>query len=235
MSFAETYAEWLIIRIVHEYYGIHRVPLALSPTSETQRFLKRHGILFRSSRTNEWRLLAPVGKPVPAADQTTLVFVLKPLDGEFYYCTGEVGSGTGFTLSETRKPGVWRELTVTAEISEAAGGQRLEVRIPATERYWEYLLISGNESEKPVPELCDEQEKLTFRYAGPVELPDASLAFRFVTTDRVPLRHSYPYRLSLWEVRKAGRRLLSDTVPFPDPSEWSVTGAEDTIAVYCYY
>lgn len=60
-------------------------------------------------------------------------------------------------------------------------------------------------------------------------------AYQFRTAEPVALNVNNSYRIKLWEIRKTGNRLLTDTLSFPRYDEISPINPEDTITTYFYY
>jgi len=236
-SLNEKYEVWFDISISHAYFGMGLAPLTLSPTDNTRIFLSKSRILFKQIESNRWVLLR-IKEEMANTDDPDLSFNISINSDEFYYVTAKniTEINPSFSLSDSQYPRIWKTIKLTDPLgNKEKTSEQILLQIPTVEKYLEYICIPkfhpGNINLKM------NEDKNNFQIHPPkkVSLPDNVEVIRFVSKDKIPLKKIYTDKVRLWEVRDSGERLISEVIPYPNPSNISIFQPNDTITTYYYF
>lgn len=206
----DTFVTLLKIKLKHDYYvdGCCK-GMNLTIGSETQQLFSRRGVLFRQSAVGEWSLIAQ--KADPFRTDEPLYLYLQQTDPCFYY----------FTQSETTyDEKTTRLLPLPVCLTEDKNGslsvQEMSLFFQARQVYWEYLFISRSGRPPNNLILSEMEERIIFGNMETVEY-EGMTAYRFQSTEKIRLKESYLYELSLVELVNTSKRTLLRRIPFPQP------------------
>lgn len=254
------------IRIEHEYFDgniCRAMQCRLSSAGQT--LCRRRGLLFRQTGTNEWTILYDnAGAGVDTlSDVLALELVLTDPDFVLYtYWNGfqlssayllELPSGQDapeaadaiVEQADKRQIGTGFctvQLRLTEKIFSDAKAEtpetvRLQFHVP--EYLWEYLFVPrGGERISPEKLRLEESGgKLTFKPFETVTEYGREM-LRTVSTDKIPLREQYKYRLRLITVTGEGdnrpKQVLLRQVEPPKPGVF-LNDDRESIRKICYF
>lgn len=236
------YEKWITITISHTYFKSGNCGVELKETASTGLLMKKAGILFRKQDPTTWVLLKARDKHngLPVEDNLLkLDFDLLPLSSEFYYYTRwekPYLKGDGWVLRNQRNtcrekkylqlriPSFWTNET-----------KNIHLTIPSGNAFWEFILIPKYSTGNYPVELKESTANLNFSEPEEIPVPGEAKAFRSITTSPIPMRNTYNYKISLWEIREKGKLVLINRIPYPQPDSRSVTNPKETITGYFYY
>ena len=238
MSNTASYSVCNTVTIVHEYFNTDKCHLDLVPSAGSAQQLKKAGMIFRKQNRCTWIMLKLDGAPsgTSLSDSKPLQFDLRNHTAEFYYYsqpTWEAPVGMGCKLEYIGRNGVWAALTMPTVFSEA--GATLTIPINSKQKFWEFILLPKSGIATEDLQIRDDKNLLHFEKGEWVKFPgEKQPVLRFVSTEAVTLRDSYPYRIRLWENKTNGENMLC-SLTSPKPSAMSTITPENTITSYCYY
>lgn len=233
-----TFSIWFSILLSHAYYVKRPCPLSLIPSEQTERFFKRHALLFLHRDANKWLVLKDADCPAEEfsdADFPFLSLGLRPAEKEFYYVSGAIRENSLFTVTEPESPGDWKVLEINTDSLIREKAEEIRMEIEPVSKFQEYILIPKYQRTDTKIKLVEERDKIRFRETGKVLLPGISEAFRFVTEEEVKLVQGNDFKIQLWEIRENGERLISECVPAPAPDACSVLDPKNFLTSYFYY
>lgn len=246
---------WITIAIENRYFEVGHCDVEVVPMAETKVLLGKAGVLLRQMDGGKWVLLKPdTGEgQVNRADlvladvEQRLRFYLRPLSDIYYFYAGEPEGSTDENSWVIKKettengmlPKVYLEIFVSHRL--LAGTTDIRLTIPTRKKYWDVVLISRNKRTDYPLELREANGKLMFSVPQTAEqltgkngspLDDA---FHCVSETPVPMKETYPFRISLWEKREKGDVLISSHIPHPRPDSMSIINAKEMITSYFYF
>ncbi|MCC8186753.1 MAG: hypothetical protein LIP08_04380 [Bacteroides sp.] len=222
----------MVVEITHDYYRGDAVPVELIPDLCTQLQMSREGVLLKKQKGNGWLLLQSGEIPVDH-QEGNFVFDLFITSASFHYVTVEEQSGKDYTYGSPSRPGSWKSLILsvpyTGEIKE------VNVHLSGRSKFLEFLCIPRYTAPACRLRLAERTQSLACSGPEPWMLFGYTPAFRFVTSQEVLLRSRHTLCFSLWEVMKAGERLLTRDLPLPATDSFSPVSPKDTLTTYFYF
>jgi hypothetical protein len=237
------YSTELHIALRHEYYLSGNYPVSLSPTAETARFLARYDMLFRKQNANNWLLVSQNDLASIAVVETRratslryLRFALHATDHTLYYVTRAWKPNPAFTVESAMGHGAWQTLSIDVQYLVKNKQKEIIVEAETEEKYLEFLCIPKfNGADIPL-RMTEEKQRIQVKEdTERATLPDSTVARRFVTTEKIKLRQDNGIKMQLWEAREMGERLISTTIPCPQPLQPSLFSPKDMLTHIHYY
>ncbi|MCD8031802.1 MAG: hypothetical protein LUF85_13525 [Bacteroides sp.] len=222
----------MVLEITHDYYRGDSVPVELIPDLFTQRRMTREGMLLKKQKGNRWLLLQS-GEPPAEPEEGNFVFDLCVNSPSFHYVTMEKQSGKDYTYGATSRPGSWK--TLIFSLPQTGEVKEVNVHLCGRSKFLEFLCIPRYTAPACLLRLAERTQLLACSGPESRMLFGHIPAFRFVTSQQVLLRSRYTLCFSLWEVRKAGERLLTRELPLPAADSISPVSPKDTITTYFYF
>lgn len=235
----ESYKPWITIRITHDYFLTNKSNIILELEAKTQKILVELGVILRNSNDSEWILYKPDN--LTSANKTKLAkslkFYLKTIDPNFYYYTDSelVVESTFFKINNTDKKEIWKELEIFCNQISFEREQNITININSLCKFFEFIIIPKPDSQSHEMKLTEEKNSLIFNSAAVDILTPNKAVSRFVSSEKICLKESYDYKISLWEMGEEGNKILKNQMPFPNSSAVSVLNSEDTISSYLYF
>lgn len=241
------YKVWITITITHGYHHPDNCGIILETADESVWLMKKADLLLHRQSNTKWMLLKPEtekDKVNPAElvlkeYEGTLNFNLIEKTHEFYYYTEwdkEGHNGSGWSLQNRKGPVPNKkqlQIRMTPDLLKRTPG--ITITIPNREAFWELILISRYNPEAYPVELRENTGKIKFSSPEVIPFPGEKKAFRCTSEIPIPMKEIYDYKISLWEKREKGERLLSSHIPHPRPDSVSVTSPQNMITSYFYF
>lgn len=233
MSSSEKYEIWFSLTVEHEYYGTENCPVQLHISHETKFLFKQYRILCRRMKVNQWAFLT---QSLEIEDEHTsnLYFELIPEDKILYYITDiqeDNVKGQNYELKRSSEINKWIELIIPIERDM----RDINISFNSKSKYLEYIVVNKNQKDNIQLKIEEKQKRINF---GKLEiLEDLSLGkgFRIISNEKIKLKKAYEnYMLQLFELKSNGERILCNNLPFPQPTETSISSPYDTITTYYY-
>lgn len=238
MGKSEKYKPWLTLTTLHEYYVRASCPVSIEPSPETDLIFRKHNMLFIKQQGAQWKLY--VENEFDPNDllinEYKLIFALYPQSEKFYYLSeNPTAENDAFTLHEAPLSKAWKNVELNLRHIINSDLQKIDIVITSPERYLEYICIPKYHSVNTKLRLTEERNRMTFHEEEFQPIAAIETAFRFVSTEKIKLSEDYNLKMQLWEIRESGERLISHSIPNPQPNELSLTNPKDTITTYFYY
>lgn len=240
MGISTTFDNWITIKITHDYFLNDTNCLQLVPEPKTNLILNKLGILLQRENKCTWKLLKRAnGEITDDANLTKILkFNLKATDPDFYYYSDPevIADNPILKIKSSSKKGIWKKLEILATPDFLEKQHLVNVPIKSLSKFFEFIIIPQPDSEHHVMKLTEDKNDLIF---NPDEIDifqsDQKSVYRFVSSEKIYLRESYNYKISLWEIHPNNKKILFDMIPFPNSSAISVLDSEDTISSYIYF
>lgn len=225
------------IGVQHPYFDTTNFRFDLLPTGDTAEILTKHRLLVKAQGNNLWVVIRETDgrQTVPAG--LDISFQLSPAFPDQYFVMGDGASVVGAcpaSLSIHRKGGVWAILTCPA-VPEADLPCPITVQLEPVCRFWEFLVFPKNTTENSQARFLVKEARDAIRFAEGewVDVKGGNRkAWRVQTTDALPLKQMYPFRVGLWE-EVDGMERFCRHLTLPSPTSHSVL-QRDTVSSYCY-
>lgn len=234
----KAYKPWITIKVTHDYFLTNKSNIALEPEAKTRKLFEELGIILRNVNDSEWILFKQDNLTSSNNSELAknLKFYLKAIDPNFYYYTNSelIVDSNFFKIKNTEKKGAWKELEILAHLVPLEN-QDITIKIHSLCKFFEFIIIPKPNSQSHVMKLTEEKNSLTFNSSEVDILKQNKSVCRFVSSEKVCLKESYDYKISLWEVSEKGNKMLQHGMPFPNSSAVSVLNSEDTISSYLYF
>jgi len=237
MGIKTTLDTWITIKIAHDYFLTDKNCIDLEPESNTNLILRKLGISIKKEDNCHWKLL----KRPNSDDQKlveTLKFNLKITDPDFYYYTNPevIVDNEILQIKNSGKKEIWKRLEIQADATSLEKDHFININIKSISKFFEFIIIPKPDSENQIMKLTEDENALTF---NPDQIDifssDQKSVYRFVSSEKIYLRESYNYKISLWDVSQKAKKILFDAIPFPNSSAISVLNSDDTISSYIYF
>jgi hypothetical protein len=203
------------------------------PTMGTRQAMSNAGFLFRKHDACTWVVLSST---LAGSPSISLDFEIRNYEPAFYYYShfnGDVPEKVNHSLTYVGQKGVWALMTIHADAFGGIGTTSV-IPIGSKEKYWEVILIAKHGKLSDGLTLEEEQGRLSFSEASPVEIPGVPYrTLRFLSLTPILLRDRYPYRIRLIERLRQSRLLLCH-IAAPQPAASSHFDPQGAITVYCY-
>lgn len=225
------------ITLEHDYFFENIDYIELEPDSKTKLKLQKLGFLFKKKDSSNWMLFHPK-ETVNLKQIGSLKFNLKVLDPDFYYYTGQIANINNNTsrLLDYNKKGIWKQLEISFDDQFMTQEHLITVSIKSISKFFEFIIIPKPDSTTKFMKLIEDSGQLTFN-PDQIDLfhSDQKSVFRFVSSEKIALRESYHYKISLLQTDQDGNEMILNKIPFPNSSAISVLNSEDTISSYLYF
>ncbi len=240
MGITTTLDTWITIKIAHDYFLTDKNYINLEPESNTNLILQRLGILIKKEDNCNWKLLKKADGEMEYDPKLleTLKFNLKINDPDFFYYTNPevIVDNEILQIKNSDKKGIWKQLEIHTKSASLKKEHFINVNIKSISKFFEFIIIPKPDSENQVMKLTEDKNALIF---NPDEIDlfysDQKSVYRFVSSEKIYLRESYNYKISLWDVSQKAKKILFDAIPFPNSSAISVLNSDDTISSYIYF
>ncbi len=233
-----TYKVWFRFMLSHEYYAKTSCPVLLAPSEETKLLFKKSNLIFRQINNGEyWVLKEEKFQEHDLLDeQPRLSFDLYPLNHTFYYVSDKIEKQElFFSVNDEKKPRVWKPIELNIPYLINRKPEEISVNITTVLKYYEYIFIPKYSKTATKIKLTEERNRITFKEAEQISLPDIPIAFRFLADKKIKLTQENNLKMQLWELKEHGDRLLSDQIPNPQPGECSLVDPKNVLTTYFYY
>ncbi|TAJ12200.1 hypothetical protein DMA11_13700 [Marinilabiliaceae bacterium JC017] len=112
---------------------------------------------------------------------------------------------------------------------------RIMIQFHSLKVFWEFVLIPRNYSEDQSLMIKEATESLQFTELEKKMLLSKQQAYRGLSSDLIPLKERYDYKVQVWETKKTGKRLIAAEVPLPMAGEFSLNTSRDKVRIVTKY
>lgn len=238
MRNVQEYRLWLTITISHEYFTRTSCPVNLEPLPETQFIFRKCNILFIRQQMAHWDLF--IEEAFTPADlmikEYKLIFGLYPQKRKFYYLSHNPDpKNDAFYLYPVPASKAWRNMELNLPYIINNNWQNIDISVKSPEKHYEYICIPKYHNSNINLQLRDERNIIELYEEEFYPVADIRNARRFMSKERVKLSEDNDPKIQLVEMRDSGERLISNSIPNPQPDEFSLIDPEGTITTYFYF
>ena len=238
MIIPATFDIWAKITFKHDFFHTKQNYINLKPDLKTEKLLLKLGLVFKKEDDSTWIILRKNKEKITVKSEI-LKFNMTIIDPDFFYYTNENFEITN-EISKIKtfgKQGVWKQLEIHIDDFVLKQNQFIDVNIKSVSKFFEFIIIPKPESTHQIMKLTEDKNNLIF-HPDEIDIFQAEQksVYRFVSAEKIYLRESYDYKISLWEIEKDGtKKQIFDKIASPNSSAISVINSGDTISSYIYF
>lgn len=238
MRNVQEYRLWLTITISHEYFTQTHCPVILDPLPETQFIFKKCNIMFIRQHTTRWDLF--IEEKFNPEDllmkEYKVIFGLVPQNRKFYYLSlNPTTKHDTFCSHSAPASKTWRNIDLNLPYIINNNLQNIDISVKSPEKHYEYVCIPKYHNSNINLQLRDERNIIELHEKEFYPVADIRNARRFMSKERVKLSEDNDPKIQLVEIRDSGERVISNSIPNPQPDEFSLIDPEGTITTYFYF
>lgn len=222
MSSSESYTTILQISVDHDYYDELPVPVEIHP--EDQHVLKKYNLLLKRTN-NTWNLFGtPKKRDEWRSEFDSLTLIIRPTNPTFHFVSHALATdSTDYDVLED---------TLVKKIQISTEKERVNIRISAASKYYEYILFRKKLDDEQIVEIVDAANLIEFEAPQLTSWENGEQVIRCVSKEKINLSRKNKSQFSLVERSTYGERILLNNMIVPKPHSASLYDPHQAITAF---
>lgn len=222
----DRYISLITIKIDHDYYGNHILPLDLIPDKESKQLLDKCSVIIKRL-LNTWSFYVDEKWLSYFRNAGNIKFELRPEEDVFYYVT-QINNTTCMNCSLQSMEG-----TMNYEVNIDSESEEVKLGFDSPCRFLEFIVLTQHSSFQQLAMTSKNfTNKVEFEPGKKLLWDNSHEAIQFRSTHQMKLSKGIDYHFALVDVTDYGAHILLQNISSPDPRNRSIYDPHSTITAY---